>query len=50
VQTIMATHDATDALALAAEVALIQEGHLAALGPALQVLASERKRLLDRLG
>jgi ABC-type sulfate/molybdate transport systems ATPase subunit len=50
VQTIMATHDATDALALAAEVALIQDGHLAALGPALQVLALERKRLLDRLG
>ena len=50
VQTIMATHDATDALATAAEVALINEGHLAALGPAAQVLALERKRLLDRLG
>jgi ABC-type sulfate/molybdate transport systems ATPase subunit len=49
VQTVIATHDATDALATAAEVALLQEGRLAALGPAAQVLATERKRLLDRL-
>jgi molybdate transport system ATP-binding protein len=49
VQTIMATHDATDALATSAEVALLHEGRLAALGPAAEVLASERDRLLHRL-
>ena len=49
VQTVMATHDATDALATAAEVALLHEGRLAALGPAAEVLGVERKRLLDRL-
>jgi ABC-type sulfate/molybdate transport systems ATPase subunit len=50
VQTVMATHDATDALATAAEVALLHEGRLAALGPAAQVLAAERQRLAFRLG
>jgi len=50
VQTIMATHDATDALAIGAEVALLQEGRIAAQGPATEVLSTERKRLLDRLG
>jgi len=49
VQTVLATHDATDALALAAEVALLHEGRLAALGPAAEVLAAERQRLLQRL-
>ncbi len=49
VQTVMATHDATDALATAAEVALLHEGRLAALGPAAEVLAGERARLLHRL-
>jgi molybdate transport system ATP-binding protein len=49
VQTVMATHDSTDALALVAEVALLHEGRLAALGPATEVLAAERKRLLGRL-
>lgn len=49
-QTVMATHDATDALALAAEVALLQEGRLTALGPAAEVLAAERERLQKRLG
>jgi ABC-type sulfate/molybdate transport systems ATPase subunit len=49
VQTVMATHDATDALAMGAEVALLHEGNLAALGPAAEVLATERTRLLDRL-
>jgi len=49
IQTVMATHDATDALATSAEVALLHEGRLAALGPAAAVLASERLRLLDRL-
>jgi molybdate transport system ATP-binding protein len=49
VQTVIATHDATDALATAAEVALLHEGRLAALGPAAEVLAAERQRLLNRL-
>lgn len=49
VQTVIATHDATDALATAAEVALLHEGRLAALGSAGDVLAEERKRLLNRL-
>ncbi len=48
--TVLATHDATDALATAAEVALLHDGHLAALGPATEVLAAERKRLLERIG
>jgi ABC-type sulfate/molybdate transport systems ATPase subunit len=50
VQTVMATHDATDALAIGAEVALLREGRLAALGPAAQVLAGECERLMERLG
>jgi len=50
VLTVMATHDATDALATAAEVALMQDGRLAALGPAAEVLAGERARLRERLG
>jgi ABC-type sulfate/molybdate transport systems ATPase subunit len=49
VQTVIATHDATDALALAAEVALLHEGRLTALGPAAEVLAAERERLQKRL-
>jgi ABC-type sulfate/molybdate transport systems ATPase subunit len=49
VQTVMATHDATDALAIGAEVLLLHEGRLAALGPAAEVLAAERGRLLGRL-
>ena len=49
VQTVLATHDATDALAIAAEVALLREGRLAALGLAVEVLAAERQRLLERL-
>lgn len=48
-QVVMATHDASDALAAAAEVALLHDGRLAALGPAGQVLAAERARLLNRL-
>jgi ABC-type sulfate/molybdate transport systems ATPase subunit len=50
IQAILVTHDAADALATEAEVALLQEGELAALGPASEVLAAERKRLLARLG
>lgn len=50
VQTVLATHDATDALASAAQVALLHEGRLAALGPAPDVLAAERARIMERLG
>ncbi len=50
IQTVMATHDATDAIATAAEVALLHEGRLAALGPAAEVLRVERQRLLIKLG
>ena len=49
IQTILVTHDAADALATDAEVAILNEGKLAALGPAKTVLAEERQRLLDRL-
>jgi ABC-type sulfate/molybdate transport systems ATPase subunit len=50
VQTVMATHDATDALATGAEVALLREGRLEALGPAAHVLTAECERLLGRIG
>ena len=50
VQTVLATHDATDAFATGAEVALLREGRLAALGPADEALASERARPLGRIG
>ena len=50
VQTVMATHEAADAFATGAEVALLREGRLTALGPAPEVLALERDRLLGRLG
>ena len=50
IQAILVTHDAADALATSAEVALIQDGKLKAHGPASEVLAIERKRLLERLG
>jgi len=49
VQTVAATHDVSDALATSAEVLLLREGRLAAQGPAAEVLAVERNRLLDRL-
>jgi ABC-type sulfate/molybdate transport systems ATPase subunit len=49
-QVVMATHDASDALASGAEVALLHDGRMAALGPAAEVLAAERVRLLSRLG
>jgi molybdate transport system ATP-binding protein len=49
VQTVIATHDATDALATAAEVLLIRDGRQVALGPAREVLVSERERLTLRL-
>ena len=49
VQTVLATHDATDAFSTGAEVALLREGRLAALGPAEEVLDEERKRISLRL-
>jgi ABC-type sulfate/molybdate transport systems ATPase subunit len=49
VQTIVATHDVSDALATGAEVLLLSEGLKAALGPATEVLAIERDRLMGRL-
>jgi ABC-type Fe3+/spermidine/putrescine transport system ATPase subunit len=49
VQAVMATHDATDALATSAEVLLLREGRQAALGPAAEVLAQERERLMARV-
>jgi ABC-type sulfate/molybdate transport systems ATPase subunit len=49
VQTILATHDATDAFSTGAEVALLREGRLAALGPAAEVLQDERERIALRL-
>lgn len=50
VQTVLVTHDATDAYATGAEVALLREGRLAALGPATSALAAERERIVGRLG
>ena len=49
VQTVLATHDATDAFSTGAEVALLREGRLAALGPAAEVLQDERERIALRL-
>jgi len=49
-QTILVTHDATDAYATGAEVALLHEGRLAALGPPALALAAERQRIIARLG
>ncbi|MDR3755146.1 MAG: ATP-binding cassette domain-containing protein [Terracidiphilus sp.] len=49
VQAVMATHDVTDALATSAEVLLLREGRVIALGPAAQVLAAERERIALRL-
>jgi ABC-type sulfate/molybdate transport systems ATPase subunit len=49
VQTVVATHDATDALATSAEVLLLRDGRRVALGPAVEVLASERERIALRL-
>ena len=49
VHAVMATHDATDALALGAEVLLLKDGRKAAQGPASVVLEKERERLHARL-
>lgn len=48
VQTVMATHDATDAFATSSDVALLKEGRLVSLGPAPDALASERDRIVSR--
>jgi molybdate transport system ATP-binding protein len=48
VLTVLATHDATDAYATDAEVVLMHEGRLIAIGPASQALARERQRIIDR--
>lgn len=49
VQTILATHNVADALAVGAEVLLLNEGRQVALGPAADVLATERARIVERL-
>ena len=49
IQTILVTHDAADALATDAEILVLNQGQLTAQGPAHQVLASERARILARL-
>jgi molybdate transport system ATP-binding protein len=49
VQTVMATHEAADAFATGAEVALLRDGRLVAMGPPEQVLAQERERITERL-
>lgn len=49
VQTVMVTHEAADAFALSADVALLREGRVVAQGPAADVLAAEQARLLGRL-
>lgn len=49
IQTIQATHDATNAFFTGAEVALLKDGRLVAQGPAHEVLADERERLSRHL-
>jgi len=49
IQTMLATHDAADAFATSAEVALLSEGRLVGLGTAAEVLSQERDRLRRRL-
>lgn len=49
IQTVLATHDAADAFSTGAEVLLLTEGRLSALGPASEVLARERQRIARRL-
>lgn len=48
VETVLATHDATDAYSTNAEVVLMHDGRLIAIGPAGQVLARERERIMER--
>jgi molybdate transport system ATP-binding protein len=49
VQTVLVTHDATDAFQSAAEVVLIRAGRVTAQGPPREVLSEERARLMQRL-
>ena len=49
IQTVLSTHDATDAFSTGAEVVLLREGRLVALGPAAQVLQEEQNRIVNRL-
>jgi molybdate transport system ATP-binding protein len=49
IQTVLATHDATDAFAVEAKVALLHQGRLTGVGPATSVLAGESQRLGRRL-
>ena len=49
IQTVLVTHDATDAYATKAQVLLMHEGKLAAIGPASEALAQERSRIIERL-
>jgi ABC-type sulfate/molybdate transport systems ATPase subunit len=49
VQTVLVTHDATDAFAAGAEVALLREGQVVAIGPPGVALAAERARIMERL-
>lgn len=49
IQTIQATHDATNAFFTGAEVALLRDGNLVGQGPAGEVLAAERARLARHL-
>lgn len=49
VQTVLATHDATDAFSTGAEVVMLREGRLIAQGPATEVLQDERERIALRL-
>jgi ABC-type sulfate/molybdate transport systems ATPase subunit len=49
VQTVLVTHDATDAYATNAEVLLMREGKLAAIGSVSEALALERERIIRRL-
>jgi ABC-type sulfate/molybdate transport systems ATPase subunit len=49
IQTVMATHDATDAFATGADVALLHDGRVTDFGPASEVLEGERERLRLRL-
>ena len=50
IQTILVTHDAADALATEAEVLQLNEGRVLVQGSAANVLATEKARILARLG
>lgn len=47
IQTLLVTHDATDAFTVSAEVILLNEGKVVSYGAPQHVLASERERLLN---